>query len=108
MADQIYSLTLAFAMFALALAFVFRLAAGRRLRPMAMTFSSRAAAFSLALVAISTFVHLGFGHPPGSPTALGPIEFIGEHPANVTVAGLGLVLLWLGRGYRSRQRSSSS
>jgi predicted permease len=48
-----------------------------------------AAAFALALISLG--IHLGTGHRPGTPAALGPAEFLRHHPMPVAVALLSIV-----------------
>lgn len=48
----------------------------------------RLAAFSFAALVISVTVHVGWGHRPGSPEALSPVEFLRIHPSFVVAGAL--------------------
>lgn len=100
LADRIYSLTLALSMGAAAVAFVLALFP----RPGAARGARAAACAGLVLALASTAVHVGFGHRPGTETALGAGAFVAEHPANFVMTAVAAALLaW--RPRRLRQRS---
>ena len=94
------SLSLVAAVASLALALAGRLAGRARSAP-AWTrgrlrgLSLAAGVAALVLVTGSTVFHWLTGHRPGSPGALSPGAFFGEHPAFVTVAGVATAALFL-------------
>jgi len=97
---DIYAVTLPLALAAAAIALA--LAAYIRLTPGSPSAVRRvrwwAGIGALGLIVLSTAGHLLAGHRPGSPSALAPAAFVGEHPALAVIsamaAGALLLLRW--------------
>jgi len=89
--DQIYSLTLLVTLIAgglsttLALYLRFRQGAYSRWRRAAVL----AGITSWVMAGISIAVHVAYGHRPGTPDALCPVDFVSIHPAYLLALALG-------------------
>lgn len=97
--DRVYSLTLGVAIALAAGSLAALLASALTARKpgfaaVARRVSGLAARASLALALASAGVHLAAGHRPGSPEALGPLDFVREHPALLAVMLLAAIAWW--------------
>ena len=105
--DRLYEITLllslAFGAIALALVLLRRVG-GPRAPGSARGMWLVAAGAWIALL-VSVIVHLGWGHTPGGPQALSPLEFVGEHRAFIVAALLPALTLVARRRAPQQPRS---
>ncbi len=66
--------------------------------------AERVAVVALVLVALASVIHLTVGHRPGTPSALDPVAFLGEHLALLITTGVALAALMVSRIARSVTR----
>ena len=105
--DQLYGImllvSLACGLAALAVALLGRVQAGPAPRSSRWVAPAAVGAWIALLVSIT--VHFAWGHAPGSPQALPPLEFLRQHPSFI-VAGLIPVVALIARPKGARESST--
>ena len=97
---DIYSTTLLVAMLVAAVAVLGAVAVWFRGDGVRFRRTARTAGVLSALLAVFALsYHLVAGHTPGTAEALGPIDFLLEHPAPLVTFLAGVATIWLAHRY---------